>query len=292
MWGATKKTLSYGGKIVNLGTRATMWAAKAPFKLVGIDKLLDKGLELGGKGVDKAEWAVRTGREAIFGVGNAVGKSALGLAAAPLVYLKRLLVDNARDVYGDIFTLKTPKNILKSPLYFGQGIKEGIHDARDKYKEIVKNAMEYKPFAALNSVRKALFATLAIPFKGVYKPVRQILDTPIAMGKNILNAHLAYPQSIIGKPNMSETTALSKGIPAHLKGGFGRVKGAPATAAHEMEAEVRRMDMLEAIKRNRQRVSDLWGRGKKWTGDKWTGFVGNGGAHPVAGGAQHAAAHP
>ena len=272
MWGATKKTASLGGKFVKLNVKAGSWLMTAPFTLVGVDKLLAKGYEASKKGVHYSEWGARVAKEGAMGLGyNAIGKSVGELAISPLRYAKRLFVDNTRDVFKDILTLKTPKNIIKSPLYFGQGIKRGVMESREHYKDIIKNVVGFKPFSAINSTRKALFSTLAIPFKGIWDPTRKVLDTPIQMGKNVLNAQWAYPQ------------AIWKG-PQYWKEGIERLKNAPATATKEME-DANRTHMLDVLKSKREKYGERFKKGSEWAGGKWRNFTGDAAPTPTPGSA-------
>jgi len=258
-----RKGLSYTGKFAKFNLNAAAWAMKAPFKLVGLDKLAKMGWDSADKVVDGAEWSARVAKEGAMGVGvNALGASVGELAIAPGRYVYRLFVGNTRTVLEDVFTLKTPKNIIKAPWHFGQGIKRGTKEALASYKDVIKNAVSFKPLSAINSTRKAITSTFAIPFKGVWDSTSPILSTPYQMGKNIVNAHMAYPQAVWK-------------MPQHWRKGIDRVKNAPATASKEMAEEEKRIHMMNVLKDKRNKYGESLKKGKTWAGEKWSGVTGD-----------------
>ena len=192
-----------------------------PFKMVWGG--MKKGAEFGNRVIDTAEWGLRWGKEAGKGVvWTGIGGSLWELTKAPLDFLKFNLLYNTRDVLKDVFTLKTPRNIFKSPVHAWEGFKEGITQTRTHISDALKKAKAFKPFAALNSTRKAIGSLMKTPFKTVWKPTRAILDTPIQMGNNIKDSFLAYPKHLYN-------------LPQPIRKGVNRVLNAHNVAGAEMK---------------------------------------------------------
>lgn len=218
--GAAKTTMKTAGILTRFAWKVTK-PLRYPFRLAwgGIKK----GADFGNKAFDATEWGLRWTREAVKGVlWTGLGKSVFEIAKGPLYFLKHNLVDNTRAVLGDVFTLKTPRNILKSPIHAWEGLKEGITETRKNVSDIFKNAKAFKPLKTINSVRKSVWSLMKTPFKAVWKPARAIIDTPVQISKNIGNSFYAYPKHMYYAPG-------------HLRNGARRVLNAHNAATTEMQ---------------------------------------------------------
>jgi hypothetical protein len=184
---------------------------------------MKKGMEYVNKGIDHAEWGVRCTREALTGVFyTGLGKGAFEMVRGPLDFLKYNLVDNTRTILTDILTLKTPRNILKSPGAAWEGMRKGMQETGQNARELYKNVKAVSPLKAINSARKTVWSLLRTPFKAVGNAAKTAGETPIKAGSNILKSKWAYVEHMYKAPG-------------HLKEGWERVRNAPATATEEME---------------------------------------------------------
>lgn len=218
--GAGKTALKTAGTLTRFAWTVTK-PLRYPFKLAwgGIKK----GADIGNKAIDATEWSLRCTREAAKGVfWTGLGKSAFEITKGPLNFLKYNYVDNTRDVLGDVFTLKTPRNILKAPINAWKGLKEGISETRKNLGGVLKSAWALKPFQTINNVRKSVSSLIKTPFKAAWKPTRAIIDTPVQVAGNIGKSIYSYPKHLYNAP-------------AHLVNGGKRVLNAPSVATSEME---------------------------------------------------------
>jgi hypothetical protein len=176
-----------------------------------------------GKSWDGIKWtwgagtyAARTGKEVVLGAGvDAIGKSAVDLAMAPVDFVKTNLIDNTRTVIGGVFRLPgailgTPGRAIKST---GEAIKETWSETRDA----VSNLLHLHPIACAKNIRNAVLNTLKAPFSIAKATASPFMEMPMELAGNVKRSIMAYPNRLM---NVSH----------NVRNGVRRVLDAPSTA--------------------------------------------------------------
>lgn len=180
------KGLWKGFKFITTPARMVLWPITKPLSL---------GVKYIPKLTDKLKVPVKATREAIGGVfkGSIYG-GAKELVKAPLVFIKKNIVDNFRDVLKGVF--KTPKNILKIPKNIGLGFKDGILKIRSRVKEVIGSVLKGHPLKAIGHAALLPFTTAAIPLRTISKPITELAKPAEPVAKNIKDAYMAYPHGL------------------------------------------------------------------------------------------------
>lgn len=275
------KSLLYSTKAIGTAFKAG-WKLSYPVRLPGIllweqtRKLYQYAL----KGIDGAEWGVRTTREAATGVfKDGVGGGLWKLAKGPLGFLYENFVSNTRTVLGD--TVK----IVKAPK---EGFDEGVSDMRSAYGELfsgmsVKNPWQstkallgkaLSPWQTTKSIGKAALSTVAMPYKIGAKTASAVWDMPQNIAINTANSIDWYRKGIQG--------AFAG---EHFKEAYDRVKAAPATASKEMTDNNRWLNFNRGLGRAGKGIKDISVKNYQGASKWWQGFkgkIGGGAAMPAA----------
>ncbi len=216
--GVAKKGFSVG-KILTLPIRLPFMPVWAGLKY---------GWKYGQKGVGKLEEGARCGKEVGLGAFNSTVGSIWELTKAPLFFVKKNIIDNARDIIKGVFT--TPLNILRIPKNILVGIGKSITATRTGVKEVFEHTKNLNPFQAINSARKAIWETFTAP---ITTPLMPVLETPINVGKNIGGSVLEYPLRIHESKK-------------RFRRGINRAMNCRSTAKTEMAAKQAAIEAAEA----------------------------------------------
>lgn len=191
---------------------------------------------------EKAERFARFGVEAGMGVKEATFDPAWRLVQAPLIFVKKNLLDNTLDgtraLLSTPFTvgkglLKTPGNILRFPKNLFLGIKEAISNTRKEIGNTLKHATELSPLKTIDGIRKSVWSLLKAPFTAakaplsplIYEPAKEVIEPHKKVITNIKDSLMAYPKSIYS------TEAGREGATNKLINGVRRIINAWATTA-------------------------------------------------------------
>lgn len=155
----------------------------------------------------------RFGMEVGMGIKEATVDPLWRLLQAPLIFLKKNLIDNIRDgvkaILSTPFTVgmalyRTPGNIFRIPKNLFLGAKNAISDTRKKVGDTIKHISELSPIKAIGDARRSITSLLAMPFKTaasplkplIYEPAKEIVEPHAKMVINIKDSLMAYPKSI------------------------------------------------------------------------------------------------
>ena len=144
-------------------------------------------------GVEKiamgAGYAKGFGKTVAMGLGKtAIGESIWEIVKAPLLFAKKNVVDNTRDILKGVFS--TSMDVLRMPKNLWLGIKESVSATRGGVKETLKNVIGLHPIDAIQSARKAIWTTFTAPFT---RPIAPLFQTPKKVIENIGDSVLQYP---------------------------------------------------------------------------------------------------
>lgn len=253
------------GGAYRLGKKVT-YPLRLPLKLA-IGGVV-KGAEYANKGFGYVELGARTGYEVGMGIGkDAIGGSVLELAKAPVMFAKRNLVDNTRDIIKGLVTtpveftknvFTTPFRVLKkvvsAPFKFLGDPKEtlsgmkntifsSVNSVRNSISKTVDNALDFKFGEIIKGTRNGIGKVLNIPYQMIKAPVVPLLRTPAKVAANIGLSVGEYPYRLYKSPS-------------HWPKGYNRVMNSYSTAKAElMDPERRHMtNMASAI---REKIREL-----------------------------------
>lgn len=214
---AWDKTQQVGGYAWDKGKAATKWgwgktieAGKWGWKTTKAvsrypwDKAVSSTEGLRHAGGDVASWAyykgawvARYGKELGMAVAhNSIFNSVKELLTAPVMYMKRMLIDNTRDILGGFFSM--PKRIWEIFGNTKEALKSTISETRTEIGNVFRNIWDLKPVDALKNVWGSARASVGGVLKTAYQPFRPITEPLGKVASNVALAYWEYPKRLWG----------------------------------------------------------------------------------------------
>ena len=208
-------------KVGHYGKRGIKsWPVRACFSPI------TKAYEYTAKGAhwtyDKITWTGHCAKEAakgVVGIRNSIGRGFVDLALSPLVAVKRLFVNNFRDVIKGIFVTpvkligdvcaipyRLTKALFTSPKYLVHPIKTIVamknavvktaNGVREKAGHVLDDITGLHFLKLAGRTRDTIFNALKVPAKAIAKPIQHAGQMPYDIVRNTGEAALAYPEGI------------------------------------------------------------------------------------------------
>lgn len=253
IWGSIKAAANTAwrvtGGVYRFGKKVT-YPLRLPFH--GAIYGIKKGAEYTNKGMKYVELGGRTGYEVGMGTfKTGIGGAAFEIAKAPVIALKRILIDNTRDVIQGIFRtpveftknvfgtpfraikalFTAPYKFIKAPKETIVGMKNSVvgavNSVRGKVGNALDNVLDFKLPDIFKGTRDAVSKVLKLPYRIIKAPLQPLLRTPYDVARNYALAGWEYPKGLYNSP-------------AHFVKGYQRVRNSYSTAKAETEDPMRR----------------------------------------------------